>query len=264
MPTGRGPNRLNTGLLLVLALAQAGCRESATVEPPEELHVAAASDLTAAMPELVAAFGRRSGVRVVPVLGSSGQLARQIEQGAPFDLFLSANFDFVRRLAGSGAILPGTVRPYAVGPMILAFPVSADPRLSGLDALRDPEIRSIALANPDHAPYGRAGRQALERSGLWGEVEARVVFGQSIQNAAQFVRSGQVDAGLIARSLADDPGIRWEPIDPALHDPIQQYLGVVSGSDRREEALGFSEMLLGEVGQAILRRYGFEPVGGGS
>jgi molybdate transport system substrate-binding protein len=264
MPTGRSPNRLDSGLLPLLVMVLIGCRGSATVAPPGELHIAAASDLFAAMPELTAAFERRSGIRVVPVLGSSGQLARQIEQGAPFDLFLSANFDYVRRLSDSGAILPETTRPYAVGPMILAFPVSADDRLSGLEALRDPEVRSIALANPDHAPYGRAGRQVLERSGLWEEVESKVVFGQSIQNASQFVRSGQVDAGLIARSLADDPEIRWEQIDPTLHEPIQQYLGVVTDSDRREEALGFSEMLLGEEGQAILRKYGFEPVGGGA
>ncbi|WP_197446726.1 molybdate ABC transporter substrate-binding protein [Tautonia plasticadhaerens] len=251
-------------LLVVLSgVILPGCRGPSADGPPPELHVAAASDLFGAMPELADAFERRTGVRVVPVLGSSGQLARQIEQGAPYDLFLSANLDYARRLADSGAIDPATVRPYAVGPLVLAFPATAGTGRSGLGALADPEVRSIALANPDHAPYGKAGKQVLERSGLWDSLESKVVYGQSIRVACRFVESGQADAGLIARSLADTPGIRWEPIDPALHDPIEQYLGVVAASDRRQTALAFCELLLGEEGRAILRRFGFEGLAGG-
>ena len=258
MRIDRGGSRTGLALVSMLSLLSFGC-DGRPGDGPLELHVAAASDLQAAMPALAAAFERRSAVRVVPVLGSSGQLARQIEQGAPYDVFLSANLDYVRRLADSGAVLPDSVRSYAVGPLVLAFHRSVDPGRSGLEVLADPAIRGVALANPDHAPYGRAGMQVLERSGLREAVEPKVVFGQSIQNAAQFVKSGQVDAGLIARSLADDPAFRWEPIDRSWHDPIAQYLGVVAGSSRVESAVAFCEFLLGDEGQAILRRFGFEP-----
>lgn len=264
MRIGRDSIRIASLLLIGLVAGAVGCSGSTEAGRQPGLHVAAASDLFEAMPELAAAFERRSGVRVVPVLGSSGQLARQIEQGAPFDVFLSANEGYVRRLADSGAIDPETVRPYAVGPLVLAFPKSAEFRASGLDSLDGPEIRSIALANPDHAPYGRAGRQVLERAGLWELSGEKVVFGQSIQVAAQYVKSGQADAGLIARSLADSPELRWEPIDPALHDPIEQFLGVVSPGDRRESALDFSRFLLGDEGQSILRRFGLEGISAGA
>ncbi|WP_152050019.1 molybdate ABC transporter substrate-binding protein [Tautonia marina] len=229
-----------------------------------EIRVAAASDLYAAMPELVEAFEAEQGgqVRVVPVLGSSGQLARQIEQGAPYHVFLSANRDYVRRLSDSGAIMPDSVRPYARGPLVLAFAQSIEIAASGLDALTDPAIRSIALANPDHAPYGMAGRQALQHAGLWDELQPKIVFGQSIQNAAQFVRSGQAEAGLIARSLVPDPSLRWEPVPADLHDPIDQYLGIVADRERLDSAQAFCEFLVSEQGQAILRRFGFEPAGG--
>ncbi|WP_158633499.1 molybdate ABC transporter substrate-binding protein [Tautonia sociabilis] len=247
--------------LAAIALIVAGCSDAepgAGPGPVPELRVAAASDLVAAMPELVSAFERQTGVRVVPVFGSSGLLARQIEQGAPFDVFLSANETYVRHLAEAGAIEPESVRTYALGYLVLAFPGAGDAELSGLEALADPRIRGIALANPEHAPYGRAGRQALERSGLWEAVEGKVVFGQSIQQATRFVESGQVDAGLIARSLVDSPAFRWEPVDPGLHDPIAQYLGIVSNRPSRESAAAFCDLLLSEPGQAILARFGFQ------
>ncbi|WP_169975083.1 molybdate ABC transporter substrate-binding protein [Tautonia rosea] len=227
-----------------------------------EIRVAAASDLHVAMPVLTEAFEAAEGIRVVPVLGSSGQLARQIEQGAPYHVFLSANRDYVNRLSDSGAIVPDSVRPYARGPLVLAFSQSVPSNQSGLDALTDPSIRSIALANPDHAPYGMAGRQVLQRSGLWDELQPKIVFGQSIQNAAQFVRSGQAEAGLIARSLVPDPSLRWEPVSPDLHDPIDQYLGMVADRDQPSSAQAFCAFLVSDQGQAILRRFGFEPPGG--
>jgi molybdate transport system substrate-binding protein len=238
-----------------------GCDRSQADALPE-IRVAAASDLYAAMPELAEAFEASEGVRVVPILGSSGQLARQVEQGAPYHVFLSANRDYVRRLSDSGAVEPDSVRPYARGPLVLAFARSSPEVGSGLDALTDPSIRSIALANPDHAPYGMAARQALQNAGLWDALEPKIVFGQSIQNAAQFVRSGQAEAGLIARSLVPDPSIRWEPVPPDLHDPIDQYLGIVAERDRRASARAFCDFLVSDRGQAILRRFGFEPPGG--
>src|SRR6185503_17842028 len=169
--------------------------------------VAAASDLQFALPEVAAAFHRASPQRVELSFGSSGNFARQIQQGAPFDLFMSADEGFVHRLADAGLTRDrGSL--YAVGRIVLMAPAAStlalDPRLDGLR--RDWErVRRFAIANPEHAPYGRAAREALEKLGLWTQVQERLVLGENISQATQYLSTGAAEAGITALSLALAP-----------------------------------------------------------
>ncbi|MBX6312431.1 MAG: molybdate ABC transporter substrate-binding protein [Isosphaeraceae bacterium] len=246
---------------LCLALLISGCapdREAAR-QAGEPLHIAAASDLQAALPAIVARFEQERGLRVLVSYGSSGNLARQIAQGAPFDLFLAANRQFVTDLADRGIIRPDSVRPYARGSLALAIHEGSGIAVTSLDDLRKPEIQAIALANPETAPYGAAGKQALERAGLWNDLQPKIAPAETVRQALQFVQTGNAEVGLVGRAIANVPGVRVVPIDPARYDPIIQALGIVARSHQTAAAEDFARYLLSEAGQDILARYGFSP-----
>jgi molybdate transport system substrate-binding protein len=254
---------------LLVATLTAGCnapddaaathpRAGPRAEPAAILRVAAASDLQAALPALVERYRRAHPVDVQPAFGSSGQLAAQIRQGAPFDLFLSADLAFVRDLAADGTVQPESVRPYTRGALVLAVHPEAGAAIAGLADLARPEVKAIALANPDFAPYGQAGRQALERAGLWDTVHAKVVRAETVRQALQFVETGNAEAGLVGRAIAAAPGVRVIDVDPALYDPIIQGLGIVAEAPHAEEARAFADFLTGADGQAVLARFGFQ------
>ena len=250
--------RLIWGLIGLISLMTA-CQQGNG--KPEPLRLAAASDLRQALPVLISAFRQSRSIEVDFVVGSSGQLAEQIRQGAPFDLFLSANRSFVDRLAQDGSVDPNSVAPYARGALVLAInPVFAIHPKSLAD-LGKTEIKSIAMANPDLAPYGIAARQAIERLGLWETLKPKLVPAESVHQALQFVRSGNAEVGFVGRSLADAPGLEYLPIPPTSHDPIIQYLGVVQRSSRQDDARAFADWLRGPIGQAMLTDLGFSPVG---
>jgi molybdate transport system substrate-binding protein len=135
-------------------------------------------------------------------------------------------------------------------------------RQSGIQAnrladLSRPEIRNIAIANPDHAPYGKAAKQALIAAGLWNEIEDRLVFGENIRQTLQYIQTGDSEAGIIALSVANVPEITWTLIDERLHDPLDQALGVVVGSPHGELARLFAQFINGDEGRPIMRKYGF-------
>ena len=249
--------RLVLGIIPVLAIA---CGPSAPgpAATPEPLRVAAASDLQTALPALARAFREARGVEVVFTPGSSGQLAQQIAQGAPFDVFLAANRKFVDDLAARGVIRPDSVQSYARGSLVLAVREGQGPTIHSLDDLARPEVKRIALANPAFAPYGQAGKQALMRAGLWDRVESKVVLAETVRQALQFVESGNAEAGIVGRSILGVAGVRVVAIDPSGYDPIIQGLGVVAHS-RHPQADAFARFLLGEAGQALLRQHGFAP-----
>lgn len=255
---GRSVWPIARALFLLTPLGLAGCGGA---EPGAPLRVAAASDLQAVLPVLAARFRAEAGVEVVATFGSSGNLARQIRQGAPFDLFLSANRQYIEDLAAEGVIRPDSVDPYAVGVLALAVHEAVSAPIATLDDLRRPEVRRVALANPEFAPYGVAARQALERSGLWDDLGPKLVLADSVRHALQFVQSGNAEVGLVALSNARDaPRVRATPIDESRHEPITQVLGVVAGAAREADARAFARFLLGPDGQAILARDGFRPV----
>ncbi len=246
--------------LLAASLAMvAGCE--APAPPAPRVRVAAASDLQGAMPVLAAAFKQDRGIEVDATFGASGQLAEQIRQGAPFDLFLSANRGFVDRLVESKSIRADSVRPYARGHLVMVVHSSFGLSIKTMDDLKGDQVKAIAIANPETAPYGMAAKQALGRAGLWEALKPKIVPAESVGQALQFVRTGNAEVGFVGRALADGPGLEVVPIPLDACDPIIQAMGQVEGPDtRRDEARAFADFLLGETGQGILRSLGFAKV----
>lgn len=223
----------------------------------KRLTVAGASDLSFAFKEIVAEFEKETGYRVVLSLGSTGMLARQIEQGAPFDAFFAANRKFVDDLAKGGHILPGTVEPYAEGRLVVAARTASGLGVKRLEDLMDPRVRRIAIANPEHAPYGVAAMEALKSAGLWDALRSRLVYGENIRQALQFVESGNAEAGIIALSIANVPGVEYAEVPHGMHRPIIQAAGVLAASKDREGASSFIRFVNGPQGSRIMKKYGF-------
>jgi molybdate transport system substrate-binding protein len=229
----------------------------------EPLRIAAASDLQKVLPRLAERFRERTGMSATLTLDASGRLAEQIKAGAPYDVFLAANAKFVEDLAAAGAVDAGSVRPYALGELVLCVHQAVGEQVRSLPDLGRPEVKKIAIANPEYAPYGVAARQALERAGLWRGLEAKVVRADSVRQALTYAQNGDAEAALVSRSIADVPDVRLVEVDPSLYEPIVQVLGVVAAGARRERAGEFAEFVLGDEGQAILREFHFRPTSPG-
>jgi molybdate transport system substrate-binding protein len=230
--------------------------QGSSLAAERKLTVAGASDLSLAFKEIAAEFEKETGYRVVLSLGSTGMLARQIEQGAPFDVFFAANRKFVEDLEKGGYILPGTVELYAEGRIVIAVKRSGL-KITRIEDLRNSKITRIAIANPEHAPYGVAAMEALKSAGLWDEIKTRLVYGENIRQALQFVESGNAEAGIIARSVADVAGIDYSEVPSSLHKPISQAAGVVSSSKQIDGARAFIKFVNGSEGRPIMKKYGF-------
>lgn len=253
-------------LLLFGALAAGACGAPggsgrATASPPG-LTVAAASSVQPAFEELAAAYRRATGTEVILVFGASGTLAQQVLAGAPYDVFASADGVQVDRLAERGAVARDARAVYALGRLALVAR-SADPfRPRRLEDLLRPEVRRIAVANPEHAPYGLAARQTLERAGLWDALAARIVIAENVRQALEFVRTGNAEAGIVALSLARDEALSVTPLAGALHDPLVHELAAVAGRPREAEARRFAAFVTGAEGRRILATHGFDLPGG--
>jgi molybdate transport system substrate-binding protein len=221
------------------------------------LRIAAASDLQAAFPRLAERFHAESGLSVSASFLASGQLAVQIKQGAPFDVFLAANEQFVRDLVGAGLIKPGSIHPYAQGSLVLAVFHEVGQEVLALHDLAEPAVKKIALANPETAPYGQAGKQALIRAGLWEVLRPKLVFAESVRHALLYAQKGDAEAAFVGRAIARVPEIRVIEVDPQLYDPIVQTLGIVAATRRQTDAEQFVSFILSEKGQQVLREFGF-------
>ncbi len=228
----------------------------------EELTIAAASDLSFAFKEIVAEFEKTTGNHVKLTLGSSGNFYAQIQNGAPFDLYFSADIGYPRKLEEAGLTVPGSLYPYAVGRIVLWAGNGSHLDLSkGLEVLREPTIKKIAIANPKHAPYGRAAVAAMDYFKVYDQVKDKLILGENISQAAQFIESGACDAGIIALSLALAPAMKaagqyWE-IPAAAHSPLEQGAVILKQSKNPEAARQFFEFMKGPQGQEIMKRYGF-------
>jgi molybdate transport system substrate-binding protein len=249
--------RARASLLGLVLLTLGATVSGGMAAEPRELVVFAASDLALAFRELMPRAEAALGVKVTVALGSTGNLARQIEHGAPADVFFAADRQFVDRLAASGAVIPETRTVYAQGRLVLATARRSGAKATALGDLVAARFRHVALANPAHAPYGRAAEQALRQAGVWEAVKPKLVYAENIQQALQYVQSGAADAGLIALSLASAPDIEWVSVDPALHAPLDQALAVVSKSARPDLARALVEFVNGREGRAIMKRFGF-------
>ncbi len=228
----------------------------------EEITIAAASDLNFAMKDLMAEYEKASGHRVKLSLGSSGNFYAQIQNGAPFDLYLSADIGYPKKLEEAGLAVPGSLYRYAVGRIVLWTNHAARRDVSkGLTVLLDPSIKKIAIANPKHAPYGRAAVAAMEHFKVYESAKERLVLGENISQAAQFVESGACEVGIVALSLAMAPamkakGVYWE-IPAEAHPPLEQGAVIVKTSTHQEAAKQFLEFMRGDKGREIMTRYGF-------
>ena len=255
--------------LLVLVLALTACSKSAGsgggdahgdgARKGEPLRVAAAADLALAFKDVGAAFEQQSGKHVDFSFGSTGLLAKQITEGAPFDVFAAANTSFVDDVVKSGACLGETRALYARGRIVLW---SKDPWALPKDVseLKDPKYAKIAIANPEHAPYGRAAREAMTKAGVWSSVQPRAVYGENVQQTLMFARSGNADVAIVALSLAVISPGNYVPIDASLHEPLDQTLVVCKGGSKgtkTNEAHAFVEFVGSESGRTIMRKYGF-------
>lgn len=228
----------------------------------EEITIAAASDLNYAFKELIAEYEKTTGNRVKLTLGSSGNFYAQIQNGAPFDLYFSADIGYPKKLEEAGLAVPGSVYRYAVGRIVLWTNRSSGLDVSkGLPLLVDPSIKKIAIANPKHAPYGRAAVAAMEHFKVYDQVKDKLVLGENISQAAQFVESGACDIGVIALSLALAPtmkarGTYWE-VPASAHPPLEQGAVLLKSSTHQDAASKFLEFIKGSEGQEIMKRYGF-------
>ncbi len=240
----------------------------AVAAPTLTIQVAAASDLRFALEEIAALFQRQRGVEARLTFGSSGQFAVQIEQGAPFDVFFSANEAFVRTLAEKGHIDRESVQLYAIGRIVLWVRNDSPLDLTkGMSALLDERIRFIAIANPQHAPYGQAAVQAMQAAGVLVRVQPRLVNGENVSQALQFVQTGNAEVGIVALSLVVAPTVRpngrYQLVPAYLHRPIRQAAGVSTASRRPDLARDFIAFVNSPSGRAIMRRYGFALPGEG-
>ena len=247
-------------LILYLALGWALSGAASAADPAP---VAAAADLAFALPEIAAAFTRDTGREVKLSFGSSGNFARQIAEGAPFELFLSADERYVERLRGEGRS-EGAGALYGVGRIVLfvpkGSPVSADPEMRDLaQALADGRLKKLAIANPEHAPYGRAAQEALAKAGLWEKARDRLVLGENASQAAQFATTGGAQAGIIPLSLAAAPAMAGRgshaTLPESMHQPLRQRMVLVKGAS--ETARAFYAYLQQPAARAVLERYGF-------
>ncbi|HXM96411.1 MAG TPA: molybdate ABC transporter substrate-binding protein [Candidatus Dormibacteraeota bacterium] len=227
-----------------------------------EIRVAAAADLSFAMPDLARQFEKQTRVKVSVTYGSSGNFYAQMQNGGPFDLFFSADIEYPRKLEAVGLAEPGTLYEYALGRIVIWAPVDSKLNLAmqGWQALLEPRVQKIAIANPQHAPYGRAALAALKNAGIYEQVKAKLVFGENIAQAAQFIQSGNADAGIIAMSLALSSAMRngkcWE-IPASMHPPIEQGMILLKSARDKDMARAFLEFVLSPTGKGILTKFGF-------
>ena len=241
---------------LVALLAISACKDKATTTT-QDLTVAAASDLMPAFEEIGRAFESAHKTKVVFVFGSTGLLTRQIENGAPMDLFAAANVSYIKQLEQKGLIIPGTKAIYARGRIALWTPGESNLRLEGIADLARPEVQRVAIANPDHAPYGLAAREALETAGIWERVRPKLVYGDNIRQTLQYAETGNVEVAIVALSLIVQSRGRWTLIPEELHEPIDQGLGILKTTKNEPAARAFATFVNGPQGRAIMQKYGF-------
>jgi molybdate transport system substrate-binding protein len=228
-----------------------------------ELVVAAAADLSTALKEIGDSYEKKTGVKVKLSFGASGALTQQIHNGAPFDLFFSADMDYPRQLVAAGDADGASLYQYAVGKLVLWVPAdsSLDVEHQGMNILLDPSVKKIAIANPQHAPYGRAASAALKHAGLYDRIAERLVLGENVSQAAQFVESGNAQAGFVALAHAVAPAMHgkgkyWEvPVE--FYPTLAQGAVVLSHSQHKKEAADFLEFIKTKESADFLRIYGF-------
>jgi molybdate transport system substrate-binding protein len=245
-------------VLLVVFLWCTSCRSPADQAAPEPVRVAAAADLAFAFEALGKAFEQHTGQAVVFSFGSTGLLALQLKEGAPFDVFAAANVSYVDGVVAAGVCDGTTKAPYARGRIALWTRHDGPVPPRTLADLADPRFKKIAIANPDHAPYGQAARDALKAAGLWERVQPRLVLGENVRQTFQFAETGNAETAIVALALVvGDVKNPWTLVDDTLHPPIAQALAVCLGGKNREGGRAFARFVNSDEGRAVMKQYGF-------
>jgi molybdate transport system substrate-binding protein len=252
--------------LSVAFLAVIGCSQTKTIAPsttpvtqaqPVTLTVSAAADLKYAFEEIGKLFEQETGNKITFNFGSTGQLAQQIERGAPVDLFAAANQSFIEELDQKGLIVSNTKKLYGRGRITLWTREDSKLNLKDIKDLSKAGVKRVAIANPDHAPYGIAAREALQSSGIWEAVQPKLVLGENVRQTQQYAETGNVDAAIVALSLSVLKPGRWELIPDNLHKPLDQMLAVIKKTTHEPQARQFGDFINGDKGRPLMRKYGF-------
>ncbi len=235
---------------------------ASSVAIAQEITVVAAADLNYALRDLAAQFQSQTGVKVKLAFGSSGNFTAQIENGAPFDAFFSADTEYPQKLSAEGYVVPGSLYEYAVGHLVLWTRSNSPLDLSkGMSVLLDPSIHKIAIANPQHAPYGRAAVAALKSARVYDNIAAKLVLGENISQTAQFVQTGNADVGIIALSLAVAPSVkasgRYVEVPADLYPPLRQAAVILKSSPHKDAARRFLDFIKTPAATKVLSAYGF-------
>lgn len=255
---------IRTTISIILLIFLYGCQTfpkispiQTSTAPVEEITVAAAADLQFAFTDIAKLYEQQTGRKVILVYGSTGQLVQQIENGAPFDLIAAANISYVDQLVDQNLAIKESAALYARGRIVLAVNRKSGVQAVKLEDLLSEKIRHVAIANPEHAPYGLAGKQALQTLGIWEQVQPKLVYAENVRQALQFVQTGDAEVGIISLSVANVPEITYTLIDGSLHEPLDQALAVLTASKNPDLAGDFIAFINGEYGRPIMRQYGF-------
>jgi len=223
-----------------------------------KLRIAAAADLTLAFKEIATQFEQETKIPTEITFGSTGTTAMQIENGAPYDVFAAADVSYIDGLNKKGLILAGTQQLYAQGRIGIATLKESNLSIKDSQDLADnPSVKKIAIAEPSHAPYGKAAKQALEYCNLWAKVESKMVYGQNVQDTLAILRSGNVDAAIIALSISKSDEVNFTLIDGSWHAPLNQTIAILKATKQEENARKFVAYVNGEKGRVVMKKYGF-------
>jgi molybdate transport system substrate-binding protein len=251
-------------IILMPSLLITACAKPPSTDPvqtagsnSDELTIAAASDLMKAFGEIGPLFEAQYACKVTFTFGSTGTQTEQIANGAPFDIFAAANESALELLDSKGLILSDSKKHYGLGRIGVVTSKDRNVHAATLEDLLNDSIKKIAIANPDHAPYGLAAKQALISAGLWDQLEPKLVYGKNIADAMTFVTTGNADAGIIAISLKEDATMNFTLIDPKYHEPLRQAAAVIKTSKNETLARAFIDFITSETGRQILIKYGF-------
>lgn len=235
---------------------QSHSREDSSAGESATLIVAAAANLTDVMPELSQRFTDKTGIRLVSSFGATADLAKQIEHGAPFDVFAAADSAHVEALDAKGLLTPGSRALYARGRLVMWVPANGL-KAARIEEITDRKFERIAIAKPDIAPYGLAAVESLKALGIWNQIEAKVVYGQSVAQTKQFASTGNAEVAFIPLALIKPNDGIFLPVDEHMHQPINQAVGIVKSSQKQDAARKFVDFLRSTEGQEILVKKGY-------
>lgn len=246
-----------TSICLALAFSSCNYHSPTKQTAPRELVVAAAANLTDAFSEIGPRFTSKTGIQVVFSFGATAELAKQIENGAPFDVFAAADTEHIDSLEHAGLLTPGTRAIYARGRLVLWLPAGSPLKIGRIEDITAKQFDRIAIAKPDVAPYGSAAVESLKQLGIWAQIEPKVIYAQNVSQARQYAATGNAEVAFIPLALVKTGDGSYLEVKENLHQPIDQALAVLESSAKQDAARQFVSFVLGPEGQQFLKAKGY-------